>query len=525
MLRQIQFVLVVSLMFYVAPAFANDNPVKDGKQSTKKVKIEVNRAPFTSLAPGDNGNPFPSGQLNTFSAPALADIDNDGDFDMFSGSEPGGILYYENTGDAASPAFTERTGGDNPMGSFDPADVFTENETKTTVALVDIDGDGDYDLFLGAEEGKFAYYQNTGDNANPTYASVTGASNPLDGIDVGNRSQVTFVDLDGDGDYDAVMGAFDGTLTYYINDGDVNTPNFALASGGNDPFSAISVGGSNLSKVALGDIDLDGDYDLVVGSKTDGDLRYFENDGSTNAPSFTEKTGADNPFNTMNVGAGKESTPAIINLQSGNGTDVIVGNTDGDFYFILNGDPLPVELSSFDAVRNLNQVTLTWTTASETNNAGFEIQKRTRRGYEAVAWVPGAGTTTEARSYSYTIKRLQPGRQVFRLKQVDFDGAVDYSPEASANISLEASFYMSKTAPEPFNPQTTFNLTVAKSQQVTVAVYDMQGRMVQLLHSGELQAEQPYQFYVQANSWASGKYLIRAVGEAFNASQVVTLLK
>ncbi len=512
MARQLPLLLIVSLMFYISPAQANDKPVKKGKQQVAAVQAPS----FTELAPGAVGNPFPFSQPETFSTPTFGDIDGDGDLDMFSGEEFGTILFFENTGDANTPNFVAQTGVNNPMDGVDAGD-------KSSAALVDIDGDGDLDLFVGFELGGFLFFQNDGDANTPNFSAVVGAGNPFDGVDVGNRSQLTFVDLDNDGDYDAAGGEFSGTINYFENTGDANNPAFTDLTGVSSPFDSIT-GNSNNSSVGLGDIDNDLDYDLVLGDK-DGTVRYFENTGSVSVPTFSEVIGVTNPLDGISIGANSEPSPVVVDLNNGNGVDVILGTTAGDFYFYVNADPLPVELASFNIVKNKDKITLTWTTASETNNAGFEIQKRTSRGFEAVAWVPGAGTTTEARSYSFTVDRIQPGRQSFRLKQVDFDGAFDFSSEASVNVELSANYFLSPAAPNPFNPQTTFNLTVASSQQVTIGVYDMQGRMVQLLHSGELQAEQPYQFYVTANSWASGKYIIRAVGEAFQASQMITLLK
>ncbi len=516
MVRQILPLFVLSLLFYASPVQANEHPLNGDDQPT--VQVQAVAPSFSELAPGMGGNPFPNMTSDTFSTPTFGDIDGDGDYDMMSGAEAGDILFFENTGNATSPVFIQQTGVNNPMDGVDVGD-------KSSVALVDIDGDGDLDLFVGEELGAFRYWENTGDANTPTFTEQTGVNNPLDGVDVGNRSQITFVDLDNDGDYDGVGGEFSGTINYFENSGTNMAPVLTETVGGSNPFNAFAAAGNDVSSVALGDIDNDMDYDLVLGSKTNGDFRYFENTGSVSTPTYSEVTGVSNPLDGFSVGANKESAPAIVDLNNGNGVDVIAGNTDGDFYYYVNADPLPVELSSFNVVRNHGKITLTWTTASETNNAGFEVQRRTPRGFEAVAFVPGAGTTTEARSYAYTIDRVQPGRQAFRLKQVDFDGAFEFSSEASVNVELEAAYFMSKTSPEPFNPQATFNLTVASSQQVTIGIYDMQGRMVSLLHSGELQAEQPYQFYVTANNWASGRYLIRAVGEVFQATQMITLLK
>lgn len=513
MARQILLLFVFGLVVAIAPVQANESPLD--KNADSEVQASLLAPSYSVIVPGGGGNPFPNMTSDTFSSPSFGDIDGDGDYDMFSGTEAGGIAYFENTGDADNPNFVQQTGASNPFDGVDVGD-------KSTAALVDMDGDLDYDMVIGEELGTFLYYENTGTTMAPTFVAVTGASNPFDGVDVGNRSQITFVDLDADGDFDGVSGEFAGNINYFENTGTAMAPVFTEQVGGSNPFNAFTAGGNNISTAALGDVDNDMDYDFVMGNN-DGTFSYFENTGTMMAPAFTELTGVNNLFDGFD--AGVASSPAIVDIDNGNGVDMISGNTDGDFYFYVNADPLPVELSSFRAVRNLNKITLTWTTASETNNAGFEVQKYTPRGFETITFVAGAGTTTEARSYSFTVDTNLPGRHRYRLKQVDFDGAFEYSSEASVAVALEEAYHMTQTSPEPFNPQATFNLTVASSQQVTIGVYDMQGRMVELLHSGELQGEQPYQFYVVANNWASGRYLIRAVGEAFTATQMVTLLK
>ena len=469
---------------------------------------------FSENAPGQGSNPFPFSLDETFGTPTLADLDNDGDLDMLSGDEAGNIAYFQNAGSPSAPNFQQLTDASNPFDGVNIADG------KTAPALVDINGDGAYDVFVGSELGGFAYYENTGDASNPAFTAMTGADNPLDGADIGNRSAPDFADLDGDGDYDMVSGGFAGTILYFQNTGSSTSPTLSQQSGAGNPFAAISIG--SLSKPALGDIDADGDYDLVIGNP-DGTLLYYENTGSPTAPTFEERTGMDNPLDGFD--SGTESSPAIADITSGNGVDVVVGNNAGDYYYYLNADPLPVELSSFEAVLNGDDVVLTWSTASETNNAGFEVQQRVSGSYQSVGWVQGMGTTTEAQNYSYTVSDVSHGTQIFRLKQVDFDGAFEFSGERSVTYELDESFVMSAVYPNPMNPQATFSLTVARDQQVTVAVYDIQGKMVSLLHSGSLGAQSAHQFTIDGTSLASGKYMIRAVGEVFQTSQVITLLK
>ena len=488
---QLAFIVALSLAVYVTPAYA-------------QVSI---------LNPGDPGNPFPNGLAETFSRPSFIDMDGDGDLDAISGSKDGTIVYLENQ----AGTYVQITGMSNPLDGVNQG-----ADTKINVTAADITGDGAPDVLVGDQSGNFTFYENTGDAMNPAFGA--GVANPYSLVDIGNNAAPYFYDLDADNDYDIIAGEFSGVVTYLLNTGDNMNPTFAEQIGGSNPFNGISVT-TDTSQPAVGDLDGDGDADLALGS-SDGTLLYFENQAGT----YVQHTTTGNPFDgfqvTLDPGSGKgESGPAIADIDGDTNNDVVVGDIAGDYTLIDSNGPLPVELTSFNVIRNGSDITLTWTTASETNNAGFEVQQRLTGRYQTVGWVQGAGTTESAQSYSYTISGTRPGRHAFRLKQVDFDGAVAFSRESSISVALNESHFMTEVYPNPFNPQATFSLTIARDQQVSVAIYDLQGRMISLLHSGEMRAQQPYQFQLDGSGWTSGKYLVRAVGESFETSRLVTLLK
>src|SRR4051812_13489012 len=131
------------------------------------------------------------------------------------------------------------------------------------------------------------------------FAEQAGAANPFDGVDVDFLAMPSFADLDGDGDLDAVVGEFYGTLHYFENTGTATAPAFTEITGAANPFNGVDVGFD--SRPSFADLDGDGDLDAVVGENY-GFLRYFENSGSAIAPAFTEITGAPNPFDTVDVG-------------------------------------------------------------------------------------------------------------------------------------------------------------------------------------------------------------------------------
>ncbi len=186
---------------------------------------------------------------------------------------------------------------------------------------------------------------------------------------------------------------------------------------------------------------------------------------------------------------------------------------------------LPVELTSFTSLVQDRRAVLHWETASETNNAGFEIQQLVNGEYTNIGFVAGRGTTTERQRYTFRTRNLPTGSHNFRLKQIDFDGTFAYTESVSANIALVGAAELQKPYPDPFNPQTQFTMTIAREQDVNIAVYDMLGRHVQTLYQGTLSPSEAHQFTFEANNLPSGRYFIRAVGEFFNQSQTVTLLK
>ena len=194
------------------------------------------------------------------------------------------------------------------------------------------------------------------------------------------------------------------------------------------------------------------------------------------------------------------------------------------------GQNLPVEFVSFEAMLDGTAATLTWETASETNNAGFEIQRISKNDgasprWEVLGFVEGHGTTLEAKSYTYRVDYLEAGRHRFRLKQVDYDGTFEYSPEVEVSVGVPGAYHLSSAYPNPFNPETSFSLSVARSQEVDIAVYNMLGQRVAHLYDGFLESETTRAFTFEAGGLPSGLYLIRIVGERFTDTHTVTLLK
>ncbi|WP_369177467.1 FG-GAP-like repeat-containing protein [Candidatus Thiodubiliella endoseptemdiera] len=280
---------------------------------------------------GSGNNPFEGIDVGYVSVPILADIDGDGDLDLVVGEDYGTLKYYQNTGTTSNPAYEAKTGGDNPFDGIDVGDY-------SAPVLADIDGDGDLDLVVGEGNGTLKYYQNTGTTSNPAYEAKTGDSNPFNSIDVGDVSEPTLADIDGDGDLDLVVGKDDGTLKYYQNTGTTSNPAYEAKTGGSNPFNGIDVG--NISVPTLADIDGDGDLDLVMG-EGNGTLKYYQNTGTTSNPAYEVKTGDSNPFNGIDVGY--SSRPTLADIDGDGDLDLVVGKYDGTLKYYYNQQPSSVD--------------------------------------------------------------------------------------------------------------------------------------------------------------------------------------
>jgi hypothetical protein len=199
----------------------------------------------------------------------------------------------------------------------------------------------------------------------------------------------------------------------------------------------------------------------------------------------------------------------------------------GDKVWITDLQPVPVELTSFTAETVSDGILLKWTTASELNNQGFEIEKSSD-GIEffAIAFVQGAGTSTEIKEYSYTDDVEFKGGETFfyRLKQIDLDGRVQYSSIVETEFDIPKDFVLHQNYPNPFNPSTTIKFAVPKTSHVNIKVYDLTGQEVSTLVN-EMKDAGTYEIKFDAHNLASGIYLYRMVTENFTSVRKFNVLK
>ena len=183
-------------------------------------------------------------------------------------------------------------------------------------------------------------------------------------------------------------------------------------------------------------------------------------------------------------------------------------------------NPVPVELISFTAEIYVNVVELKWSTATETNNSGFEIErlkeyKNTRlNDWETIGFVSGNGTTINMMNYNFTDEILDPGYYQYRLKQIDFDGSFTYSDIIEIEVESPFEFSLEQNYPNPFNPSTKIKYTIPQtviasetkqSQLVTLKIYDVLGNEIATLVNEEKRAgSYEVEFNIYSDESASG---------------------
>ena len=200
------------------------------------------------------------------------------------------------------------------------------------------------------------------------------------------------------------------------------------------------------------------------------------------------------------------------------GGGYIVKYTDSSF--------VPVELTSFNAEVNKNTVILKWSTATEKNNRGFEIERTllSQISWQRIGFIQGSGTTTESNHYLFIDKHISTGNYFYRLKQIDFDGTFNYSKEVEVNVNTPLKFSLSQNYPNPFNPTTTIKYAIPKTVNVELKVFYILGREVKTLVNEPRNAGY-YEVQFNASNFASGVYFYRLKAREYIKTSKMLLIK
>ena len=198
-------------------------------------------------------------------------------------------------------------------------------------------------------------------------------------------------------------------------------------------------------------------------------------------------------------------------------------NPDGS----LGYEPLPVELTSFAGTLNGNTVTLSWQTATETNNSGFEIERSSSSPgaiWDKIGFVEGNGTSTETKNYSFADKNLLSGKYSYRLKQIDFDGSFEYSEIVNVDVSSPAKYSLEQNYPNPFNPATVIEYSIPEMNHVTIKIFNVLGKEVATLVNEEKSAG-TYKVDFNASNLSSGVYYYTISTGSFSSTKKMMLMK
>jgi V8-like Glu-specific endopeptidase len=186
---------------------------------------------------------------------------------------------------------------------------------------------------------------------------------------------------------------------------------------------------------------------------------------------------------------------------------------------------VPVELTSFAAAVSGTDANLNWNTASETNNRGFDIERMTADGsFEQIGFVPGFGTTTEPKSYTYVDSKLDAGNYSYRLKQIDYDGSFNYSDVIEVDVVTPATFALEQNYPNPFNPSTTIKFSIPVETDVRLNVYNTLGQEVAEIINSRLK-EGYYEAKFDAVDLTSGIYFYRLEADKFVDVKKMIIIK
>jgi hypothetical protein len=195
-------------------------------------------------------------------------------------------------------------------------------------------------------------------------------------------------------------------------------------------------------------------------------------------------------------------------------TDVGADITGNGTWNSLLGSPLPVQLTGFTAVARNRAAEINWSTETETNSMGFDIERR-QVGGQAASWakvgfVKGAGVSSAKKDYSFVDAGLAPGRYSYRIKMVDNDGTSSHSSAAEVEVGLAARiFSLGDNYPNPFNPSTKIEFSVPEDGIATLKVFNMLGQEVATLFNGQAEAGRYVQATFDAASLPSGIYFSR----------------
>lgn len=207
------------------------------------------------------------------------------------------------------------------------------------------------------------------------------------------------------------------------------------------------------------------------------------------------------------------------------GNDLWLSGNNGLLVKGFSDPSIPVELTAFSAANLNGTVVLNWSTATETNNSGFEIERKSAKSnWKNIGFITGNGTTTEPQAYSFGDKSPAAGVSYYRLKQIDFDGTFEYSREIEVSVGIPTVFAVEQNYPNPFNPSTVINYQIPTSEFVSLKIFNVIGKEVATLIN-KVQPAGEYSITFDADNLPSGLYLYRLEAGKYSKTMKMMLIK
>lgn len=300
-------------------------------------------------------------------------------------------------------------------------------------------------------------------------------------------------------------------VTFYAG---TNPPGAGAFPVGNGYWVFTATGGSGYSY----DITINYDEAQLGTVSPEADLRLAKSDNG--GALYT-------PYLVAGTGAGEYELNTTAN------TIKVYGLTSFSTFAITDNDnPLPVELSSFTSSIDRRKVTLNWSTASEQNNSGFDIERKSagaENSWSKVGNVAGAGNSNATVSYNFVDNNVNTGKYNYRLKQIDFNGNFKYYDLSSEVIvGVPSKFEISQNYPNPFNPSTKINFDLPYDSKVQIKIFDITGKeMAQIVNESRTAGYYTVQFNASALSSGIYFYQINATGgsQSFVKTMKMVLVK
>ncbi len=465
------------------------------------------------------GNSVSWFDVGLYAYPWFSDLDADGDIDLLVGRDGHGFRYYRNDGDNTTWLWASVDGFFSGLG---------QDDYWNSPCLVDLTGGGKLDLVHGTASGPLKYYRNSGSLTSPSWSAVTSLFGGV--IDVGGASNPVFIDFDQDGDQDMLSGSQMGDIKYYENTGTVSGPAWTA---NHSRFSSIDH--SIYSAVGAGDLDGDGHIDLAIGDLS-GNLYYYQNSGTSFSYQSTMFTG---------ISTGGWSCPRFYDLDGDQDLDLVLGREDGEIgYYENTGDASsPVwteDASQFAGIDVGSNAVPTLGDVNQNGNLDMIVGKSFRAvkyfSLENGVWVEYTDSLSEMTVGQNATPALADldGDGDFDLTVGNYDGTFNYF-ENLTTVGVEETTQTPHTSrlytayPNPFNPETQIRFELNATTNVSLSVYDLTGRLVNVLvHSTLPAGAHDYSWGgsdVRGKQLDAGLYLVVLESGGQIQTQKVTLLK